>query len=216
MLMVLVKNKGRSEKITRSGVTLRLILAPKTVNAFSHSCSFDDLDVACALLKGTATSKGMFMKRSMASQTVFSALLALSAFSGIAQAHSQCYTDCWYDRWGNRHCRTVCDNTHHHPTPPPVVVVDPDKEDLAISASILAISATTLAINDNKTVALVQVTEDAAAYLDSGKMTGALAAMLNLAREEAAKKAGVDVATQLSDAQLVDGLLQAAEQALEN
>ena len=146
------------------------------------------------------------------SKLLFS-LLAVSAVSGtVARAHSDCYTECWYDSWGGRHCRTDCRPHHHHPAPPPVVVVDPDKNDLAISASILAISATTLAMNDDKRV-LVNAAEDAAAYFESGKMSGTLAALVQLARENAAK-VDSDAAAKLSEAQLVDGILSAAEQAL--
>ena len=92
-------------------------------------------------------------------------------------------------------------------------MVNPDNNDLAISASILAISATTLAMDNDKQV-LVNAAEDAAVYLESGKMTGTLAALVQLARENALKING-EKAASLSEAQLVDGILSAAEQALE-
>ncbi len=146
------------------------------------------------------------------SKLIFSVFAVTTLAGSMAQAHRNCSTDCWYDRWGGRHCRTVC-HDHHHPNPP-VVIVDPDKEDLAISASLLAISAISIAL-DNKSVALVQASEDAAAFIETGRMTGTLAALVQSAREEAAKLRGVDEAAALTEAELVDGILAAAEKALE-
>ncbi|NDD92666.1 hypothetical protein EBZ37_11325, partial [bacterium] len=85
----------------------------------------------------------------------------------------------------------------------------------AISASILAISATTLAMQDDDKQVLVNAAEDAAAYFENGKMSGTLAALVQLARENAAKMDS-EAAAKLSEAQLVDGILSAAEQALDH
>ncbi len=135
------------------------------------------------------------------------ALLAFSSLSStIALAHRECYTECWYDRWGNRRCETRC-HSHHHPAPPV------DDGDLAISASLLAISVTTLAMDHHKQV-VMNAAEDAAAYIESGRMTGTLAAMVQVAREQAATIAGVEKASELTEAELVDGILAAAEQSL--
>jgi hypothetical protein len=136
------------------------------------------------------------------------ALLVLSPFSStLVLAHQDCYTECWYDRWGNRRCETRC-HSHSHPAPTPI-----DDRDLAISASLLAISVSTLAMNHHKQV-IVNAAEDAAAYVETGRMTGTLAAMVQVAREQAAKIAGVEKAAELTEVQLVDGILAAAEQTL--
>ena len=135
-------------------------------------------------------------------------VFGLVALAGnLAQAHPDCRTECWTDRWGHRDCRTVCHGHGHHHDPI-------DDRDLAISASILAISATTLAMDDHKQM-IVNAAEDAAAYIETGRMTGALAAIVQVAREKSIKLAGIEKAASLSEAELVDGILAAAEQALE-
>ncbi len=149
---------------------------------------------------------------------IFTALALFTLSGSVAQAHpARCYEDCWYDRWGHRHCRTVCHHDGHHHNPPPVVIIDPDKGDIAISAGISALSLTTSAIEDGelKELLVVQVSEDAAAYLENGRMTGLLPALLRLAREDAAKQVGAEQASEISETALVDGILSAAEAALE-
>jgi hypothetical protein len=139
------------------------------------------------------------------------AWLAFSSLSSsVALAHRECYTECWSDRWGHRRCETRC-HSHSHPGPVPAPI---DDRDLAISASVLAISVSTLAMDGNKQV-IVNAAEDAAAFIETGRMTGTLAAMVQVAREQAAKLAGVENASELTEAELVDGILAAAEQALE-
>ena len=71
------------------------------------------------------------------SKLVFSVFAMTTLAGTLAQAHPDCYSDCWYDRWGNYRCEHRC--RPHHPDPAPI-----DDHDLAISASLLAISATTL------------------------------------------------------------------------
>jgi hypothetical protein len=141
-------------------------------------------------------------------KTLILSLLALcSLSSNFALAHNDCYTECWFDRWGHRRCETRC-NSHSHPGHPV------DDHDLAISASLLAISVTTLAMDDHHKQVIVNAAEDAAAYVETGRMTGTLAAMVQVAREQAAKIAGVEKAAEVTEAQLVDGILAAAEQTL--
>jgi len=65
-------------------------------------------------------------------------------------------------------------------------------------------------------VLLVNVTEDAANYLETGRMTGLLPQMLQLAREEAAKTAGLEAAQKLSNDELVVALLESAEKLLKS
>ncbi len=153
-------------------------------------------------------NRSQIMKEKLMRKLII-ALLAFSSLSStIALAHRECYTECWYDRWGSRRCETRC-HSHHHPAPTPI-----DDRDLAISASLLAISVTTLAMDHHKEV-VMNAAEDAAAYIEAGRMTGTLAAMVQLAREQAAKIAGVEKAGELTEAELVDGILAAAEQTLE-
>lgn len=82
-------------------------------------------------------------------------------------------------------------------------------------SSSFAISLSTQAADDDKLQIHLQAAEDAAVYLETGRMTGTLAALVSLAREKATELSGADAAAQLSESQLVDGLLAAAEQALD-
>ena len=141
-------------------------------------------------------------------KAIVASLLAGFLFSTVSPAFADCYSECWYDSWGNRHCRTSC---RPHPRPD----VDAEKGLLALSASFLALSVTTLAIDHDKQI-LVQAAEDAAAYFETAKLTGTLGALVQLAREEAAKMSSVQRASELTEAELVDGILRAAEEALES
>lgn len=147
-------------------------------------------------------------------RTLFTALVALAGIaSQAALAHPpRCRTSCWFDYYGNRVCRTVC-NDHGHPHHPGHPGHGNDLSDLScISALLLSTSAIDNA--DQKQVLLVNVTEDAATYLETGRMTGLLPQMLQLAREEAAKTAGIRAAQALSNDELVVGLLESAEKLL--
>ncbi len=153
-------------------------------------------------------------------RTILTASLVLASLaSQAALAHPpRCRTSCWYDRYGFRTCRTVC-NDHGHPHHPG----HPGHghghgNDLSELSSISALLLSTSAIDnaDQKQVLLVNVTEDAANYLETGRMTGLLPQMLQLAREEAAKTAGLEAAQKLSNDELVVALLESAEKLLKS
>ncbi|MEN9723939.1 MAG: hypothetical protein RJB38_1925 [Pseudomonadota bacterium] len=141
-------------------------------------------------------------------------MLAVMALFNVANpsawAHPSCRQECWYDRWGGSHCTTRCDHHHHHPAPPSN---DDAAGALLLSASSLALFATTIADNPKEVVA-IHAAEDAAAYFETGKLTGTLAALVRVARDEFMKTAGAEKAAALTEAELVDGILAAAEAAL--
>lgn len=142
-------------------------------------------------------------------------LLALGALAGlqliaiVAQAH-ECYRRCHYTPSGVRVCRTVCHGHGHHPGHPGHGHGD---EDLAAASSLTALLFSTSAIDnlDDKQLLVVQATEDAAHYLETGRKTGLLPSLLQLSREDAAKRAGVELAAELTDEELVQGILESAE-----
>jgi len=158
----------------------------------------------------------------MRSETKFR-LLALGALAGlqliaiVAQAHDyyrRCYRRCHYTPSGVRVCRTVCHGHGHHPGHPPG---HPGHghgdEDLAAASSLTALLFSTSAIDnlDDKQLLVVQATEDAAHYLETGRKSGLLPSLLKLSREDAAKRAGVELAAELTDDELVQGILESAE-----
>lgn len=122
---------------------------------------------------------------------------------GGGHGGGHCRTRCWFDAWGNRVCRTVCYG--HGP--------GHGDDDLAAVSSLGALTLLTSAADNagQKQIVLRQATEDAAAYLDSGRMTGVLPSLVQLAREEASKKVGAEMAAQLSDEDLVLSILESAE-----
>lgn len=126
---------------------------------------------------------------------------------GRGRGGEHCRTRCWYDSWGNRVCRTVCHG--HHP--------GHGDDDLAAISSLGALTLLTSAADNagQKQIVLRQATEDAAAYLESGRMTGVLPSLVQIAREEAARKVGAEMAAQLSEEDLVLSILESAEGLLE-
>jgi hypothetical protein len=92
---------------------------------------------------------------------------------------------------------------------------DCDGADLVFMSTSLAISLSTQGAEDKKLQIHLQAAEDAAVYLESGRMTGTLAALVALSREKAAQLSGAEAGARLSEQELVDGLLAAAEKALD-
>ena len=140
----------------------------------------------------------------IASTTLFGLLSSWASYAH--DGHGHCRTRCWYDHHGRRICRTVCYGPGH----------PQGNGDLASLSSLGALLLSTSAIDnaEQKKVLLVQATEDAAAYLDSGKMTGVLASLVSLSREEAIKEAGAERAASLTDEDLVMGILESAQDLL--
>jgi hypothetical protein len=120
-----------------------------------------------------------------------------------------------HDQDDRRDGRGDRDHDHHHHHDTCSDRGDCDGADLAFMSSSFAISLSTQAADDDKLQIHLQAAEDAAVYLETGRMTGTLAALVSLAREKATELSGADAAAQLSESQLVDGLLAAAEQALD-
>jgi hypothetical protein len=127
-----------------------------------------------------------------------------------ASAHD-CHRRCFYNPAGIRVCRTVCHGHGHHPGH------GHGDDDLAAMSSITALLFSTSAVEnaEEKNVILVQATEDAAYFLETGNKTGLLPSLLQLTREDAAKRAGTEIAASLTDEEIVVSLLESAEKLLD-
>ena len=114
------------------------------------------------------------------------------------EASADCYRRCYYGPHGRRVCRTVC---HRH---------DPG---VAVLSSTSALLLSTSALNNahHKELYLMQATEDAAHYLGTGQQTGVLPSLIRLSRESAEKEFGPEAEAQLTDEEVVRGILESAE-----
>ena len=135
-------------------------------------------------------------------------LLATALLADAALAHgSDCRRRCYRQApTGRRVCRTVC---YHDGNP---------DADLAVLSSTTALLFSTSALEnlDDKQLMIVQASEDAAQFLATGRKTGILPSLLQLSREAAAREAGLDLAGQITDEELVEGILASTEKLLEN
>jgi hypothetical protein len=134
-------------------------------------------------------------------------LLGSTLLADAAFAYGRhCRRRCHFNPSGRTVCRTVC---YGHGNA---------SGDLAVLSSTSALLFSTSALDnlDEKQLMVVQATEDAAEFLATGRKSGILPSLLQLSREAAAREAGTELAAQMSDEELVEGIIESAEKLLEN